>query len=77
MRPALRGSDLIASFKALGLMWVFFASLSAVYMNHYSHPRAFYAWNIADALLTFFIVAVGNGMLYRRVMGIHAAESVP
>ncbi len=74
MRPALRGNDVVASLKAFGLMWLFFASVSAVYMNHYSHGKAFYVWNIADALMMFAIVAIGNGLLYRRVMGTYAAE---
>ena len=74
MRPALRGNDFVASGKAFGLMWLFFASLSAVYMNHYSHTKDFYIWNIADALLMFAVVAIGNGLLYRRIMGTYAAE---
>ena len=74
MRPALRGNDVLASLKVFALMWLFFASVSAVYMNHYSHAKAFYAWNIADALMMFAVVAIGNGLLYRRVMGTYAAE---
>lgn len=73
-RPAVRGADLAASLKVFGLMWLFFASVSAVYMNHYSHPRAFYAYNIADALLVFALVGVANGLLYRRILGRHAAR---
>lgn len=74
MRPALRGNDIAASLKSFGLMWLFFVSVSAVYMNHYSHAKAFYAWNIADALIMFAVVAIGNGLLYRRIMGNHAAR---
>lgn len=72
-RPALRGSDLVASLKAFGLGWLFFASVSAIYMNHYAHPKDFYAWNVLDGVIAFGVVAVANGLLYRRVMGRHAA----
>ena len=72
LRPALRGSDLAASLKVFGLLWLMFASISAIYMNHYSHPRDFYFWNVFDALLVFTLVAIGNGLLYRRIMGVHA-----
>ena len=74
-RPAMHGSDVTASIKVFGLMWLFFASVSAVYMNHYSHAKSFYAWNIADALMMFAVVAICNGLLYRRVMGKFAAQS--
>lgn len=74
-RPALKGSDLVASLKAFGLGWLFFACVSAVYMNHYSHPKDFYLWNILDAALVFTIVAVANGLLYRPLMGSYAAEA--
>jgi hypothetical protein len=76
LRPVLRGGDVLASLKAFGLMWLLFASVSAVYMNHHSHSKAFYAWNIADALLMFTVVAVCNGVLYRRVMGAPAAAEL-
>ena len=69
MRPALKGSDLIASFKAFGIMCLFFASISAILMNHYSHPKDFYFWIILDGVLMYALVAACNGLLYRRVMG--------
>lgn len=75
MRPAIRGMDLVASFKVFGIMWLFFAAVSAIYMNHYSHARDFYAWNILDGLLMYALVAVGTGLLYRPVMGPHARGS--
>jgi len=74
MRPALHGNDVVASLKAFGLMWLYFASVSAVYMNHYSHSKTFYGWNIADALMMFTVVAIANGLLYRKFMGAYAAE---
>jgi len=76
IRPAIEGSDLVKSFKAFGIMWLSFASVSAIYMNHYSHPRAFYVWNVLDAVLVFALVAIGNGLLYRRMMGRYANNGV-
>lgn len=69
LRPVLRGGDVVASLKSFGLMWLMFAAVSAIYMNHYSHPRDFYLWNILDAVIAFSTVAVANGLLYRHVMG--------
>lgn len=74
-RPAIHGSDLVASLKVFGIMCFSFASVSAIYMNHYSHPRDFYLWNIADAVLVFALVGIANGFLYRRVMGAHARSA--
>ena len=73
LRPVLRGGDVTASFKAFGLVWILFAAISGIYMNHYSHPPNFYGWNILDAFLAFGLVALANGILYRRVMGTYAA----
>lgn len=73
MRPAVRGSDFLASFKVFGIMCLSFASISAILMNHYSHPKNFYFWIILDGILTFALVAACNGLLYRSVMGKHAA----
>ncbi len=77
LRPALRGTDLTVSLKVFSLMWLFFASVSAVYMNHYSHPKMFYIVNIADSLFVFGLVALANGLLYRWVMGRYAASGAP
>ena len=68
LRPVLKGGDVVASLKSFGLIWLMFAAVSAIYMNHYSHPRDFYVWNILDAVIAFATVAVANGLLYRRVM---------
>ena len=72
LRPVLRGGDMAASLKSFGLAWLFFAAVSAIYMNHYSHPKSFYAWNLIDSVLAFGVVAVANGALYRRVMGVRS-----
>ena len=68
-RPALKGTDLVCSLKVFGVLWLNFAAISAIYMNHYSHSRDFYFWNILDGLLVYALVAVGNGLLYRRILG--------
>lgn len=73
MRPAIKGSDLVASFKVFGIMCLNFASVSAVLMNHYSHPKDFYFWIILDGVLVYALVALCNGLLYRRLMGPSAA----
>ena len=72
-RPRLPGSDLVASLQSFALAWLFFASVSGVYMNHYAHPGDFYFWNVLDAVIAFTVVAVANGLLYRWVMGPYAA----
>lgn len=72
-RPRLPGSDLVASLLSFGLAWLFFASVSGVYMNHYAHPGDFYFWNVLDAVIVFTLVGIANGLLYRRVMGPYAA----
>lgn len=69
LRPVLSGSDLVASLKSYGIMWLNFAAVSAIYMNHYSHSRTFYFWNILDGLLVFTLVAVATALLYRPLMG--------
>ena len=68
LRPVLKGHEVVKSLKVFGIGFVFFASLSAIYMNHYSHPKLFYLFNILDALIVFPIVAVANGLLYPLFM---------
>lgn len=62
----LGGGYVVRSLKVYGICWLFFASVSAIYMNHYSHPRDFYVFNVLDALVVFPVVAVANGLLYPR-----------
>ncbi|MFI5176789.1 MAG: hypothetical protein ACHQKY_18165 [Terriglobia bacterium] len=66
--PSLRGSFVGKSLKVYGLMFLSFASVSAIYMNHYIHPKSFYVYNIFDALIIFPLVAVANGLLYPLLM---------
>jgi len=60
----VKGALLVRSLKIFALMWLFFASVSAIYMNHYAHPKAFYLWSIADAALVFALVGATNGLLF-------------
>jgi len=75
VRPVLTGHEVLRSLKVFGLMWLFFASVSAVYMNHYSHSKWFYFWNVLDAVVVFTIVGIANGMLYPCLMN-RRSESV-
>jgi hypothetical protein len=69
VHPVLNGSWLHKSLKSFGLMYLFFASVSAIHMNHYSHPKTFYIWILLDAVIAFGIVAIANALLYPRLMG--------
>lgn len=64
MHPRLKGHLVIRALKVYGLMLLIFASIRAIYMNHYSHPKEFYFYSIFDALLVFPVVAVATGLLY-------------
>lgn len=68
MHSNLRGHPIIKSLKVFGIMWLFFASVSTVYMNHYSHPKEFYLWNILDAFLVFGLMALANAYLYPLII---------
>ncbi len=67
LQPVIVGNDILKSLKVFAIAWIFFASVSAIYMNHYSHPKDFYFWNILDALIVFSAVALANGILYPMV----------
>jgi hypothetical protein len=65
-KDGLEGGWVVRSLKLYGIAWLFFAALSGVYMNHYSHAKDFYLFNVLDALIVFPIVAIANGLLYPR-----------
>ena len=67
MHPALAGVHLLKSLKVYGLMYLMFASISFIYMNHYSHPKWFYIYNVMDCFIAFAVVAIANGLLYPLV----------
>ncbi len=72
MHPALKGSLLIKSLKSFGLMCLFFVSLAAVYMNHYTDAvKPFYLWSMVDAVIVFTLVALANAFLYPRFFPEH------
>ena len=56
------------SFKIFGLMCLFFVSVAAVYMNHYTDAvKPFYFFSMIDALIVFLMVALANGLIYPRL----------
>lgn len=63
-QPHIKGHIVLRSLKVYGLMLVMFARISAIYMNHYSHPKDFYIMNILDSVLIFPLVGIANGFLY-------------
>jgi len=65
LHPSISGKMILKSLKIYGLMCLFFISVTAVYMNHYIDGiRTFYIYAMIDALITFSIVAIANGLLY-------------
>jgi hypothetical protein len=65
VHPALKGPIWIRSLKSFVLMGLFFCSLAAVYMNHYSAEfKHFYLWSMVDAAILFPLVGLANGILY-------------
>ena len=64
MQAQLKGHIIVRALKVYGLMFLMFASISAIYMNHYSHPKEFYYYSILDALLVFPVVAIATGLMY-------------
>lgn len=66
--PRVTGSFIVKSFKIFGLMCLFFVSVAAVYMNHYTDAvKPFYFYSMIDALIVFPIVALANGLIYPRL----------
>jgi hypothetical protein len=75
MHPSLPGGWMKKSLLAHAVMCLFFVSLAAVYMNHYTDPiRPFYAWSMVDALIVFTVVGVANGLLYPRLVAARATS---
>ena len=65
LHPVLRGPIWVRSLKSYMLMALFFCSLAAIYMNHYSDAvKPFYLWSMVDALILFPLVGLANGILY-------------
>lgn len=63
--PQLKGNFILKSLKVFGLMGLFFISLAAVYMNHYTADiKTFYLYSMLDAIILFPLVGVANGLLF-------------
>lgn len=63
--PQLQGNFILKSLKVFGLMGLFFVSLAAVYMNHYTADiKTFYLYSMLDAVILFPLVGVANGLLF-------------
>lgn len=68
LRPVLAGHEVWRSLKVFGIGFLFFAAVSFIYMNHYSHPEAFYLFSVADAAIVYALVGVANGLLYPLIV---------
>ncbi|MDX1618765.1 MAG: hypothetical protein R3224_08265 [Balneolaceae bacterium] len=66
--PAFKGSMVVKSLKVFGLMGLFFISLAAIYMNHYTADiKTFYLYSMLDAVILFPLVGLANGLLFPRI----------
>lgn len=70
----VHGRPLVRSLKVYGVMFVFFASVSAVYMNQYNHPGDFYVYKILQGLLIFTLMAFANAWIYPLVFRDYSAR---
>lgn len=67
MEPVVHGHPIRKSLKVYGVMFLFFAAVSALYMNQYNHPGDFYVYHVLDGMLIFPLVAVANGLIHPRL----------
>jgi hypothetical protein len=67
IEPIVHGHPIRKSLKVYGVMYMYFVSVSAIYMLRYNHPSDFYLFMMLDRLLLFPIVAVANGILHPRL----------
>lgn len=75
--PQVKGSYIIKSLKIFGLMGLFFVSLAAVYMNHYTaEVKVFYLYSMLDAVILFPLVGLVNGFLFPRIFKKEQPETV-
>jgi hypothetical protein len=58
----------VKSLKVYGLIYLLLFNVSAIYMNHYRHPKNSYAYNILDGLIVFPLVGIVNGIIYPRLL---------
>jgi hypothetical protein len=57
----------VKSPNVYSLMYMLLVNVSAIYMNHYRHPKNSYAYNILDKLIVFPLVGIVNGIIYPRL----------
>lgn len=66
--PVIKGHYIVRSLKVFGIMALFFISLAAVYMNHFSDEvKPFFLYSMLDAVMLFAIVGLGNGILFPKI----------
>lgn len=66
--PVVKGHYIIRSLKIFALMGLFFISLAAIYMNHFSaEAKPFFLYSMIDALILFPIVGFANGILFPKI----------
>lgn len=76
--PSLKGGFIVKSLKVFGLMGLFFISLAAVYMNHYTADiKTFYLYSMLDAAILFPLVGMANGLLFPRIFRSELVNQVP
>ncbi len=62
---SLSGGMIFRSLIVFGLCCLFFVSIAAIYMNHYTLGiRSFYLYSMLDAVLLFSFLGLVNGWLY-------------
>ena len=62
---SLKGKMIYRSIFIFALCFLFFASLSAIYMNHYIHGiRTFYVYSMLDGVILFSLLGIINGYVY-------------
>jgi hypothetical protein len=68
MWPRLGPGRWLPSLKWFAVMYASFASVTCVYMNHYSHRRDFYVSRLFDGAIVFAVVALSHALLYPFAM---------
>ncbi|MEQ9593772.1 MAG: hypothetical protein RLN86_14295 [Cyclobacteriaceae bacterium] len=64
---SIKGSLLFKSLVFYGLCCMFFISLAAIYMNHFTAGiRVFYMYSILDGLILFTFLGFVNSILYPK-----------
>jgi hypothetical protein len=67
IESVVHGHPVRKSLKLYAVMYMYFVSVSGIYMLRYNHPSDFYLYMMLDRLLLFSIVAIANGILHPRL----------